>query len=52
MGDPTKARETLGWSPKINFTSLVKEMVSEDLELARRDALIKEKWFKVLNGFE
>jgi GDPmannose 4,6-dehydratase len=52
LGDPTKAREKLGWSPKIGFDELVKEMVKEDLELARRDALIKEKGFKVLNSFE
>lgn len=52
MGDATKAREKLGWSPQVHFNKLVKEMVSEDLELAKRDALIKEKGFRVLNGFE
>jgi GDPmannose 4,6-dehydratase len=52
LGDATKARERLGWSPKIGFGELVKEMVREDLELARRDALIKEKGFKVLNSYE
>jgi GDPmannose 4,6-dehydratase len=52
LGDATKAREKLGWSPGIRFNSLIKEMVSEDLELARRDALIKEKGFKVLNSYE
>jgi GDPmannose 4,6-dehydratase len=52
LGDASKAREKLGWSPKVTFTSLVKEMVTEDLELARRDALIKEKGFKVLDGYE
>jgi GDPmannose 4,6-dehydratase len=52
LGDPTKVREKLGWSPQISFSSLVKEMVKEDLELARRDTLIKEKGFKVLNSYE
>lgn len=52
LGDATKAKEKLGWSPQISFNELVKEMVTEDLEIARRDALIKEKGFKVLNGFE
>lgn len=32
LGDATKARKILGWSPKINFESLVKEMVEYDLE--------------------
>jgi GDPmannose 4,6-dehydratase len=52
LGDPTKAREKLGWIPKISFQELVQEMISEDLELARRDALIKKKGFKVFNGYE
>jgi GDPmannose 4,6-dehydratase len=52
LGDASKAREKLGWSPRISFNALVKEMVAEDLELAKRDALIKKKGFKVLNRFE
>lgn len=52
LGDPSKAKEKLGWSPRISFHELVKEMVEQDLEIARRDALIKEKGFKVLNCFE
>jgi GDPmannose 4,6-dehydratase len=39
LGDPTKARQQLGWSPKIDFRSLVEEMTSEDLKAAERDAL-------------
>ena len=41
LGDPTKARQKLGWSPKISFRALVTEMVREDLKSAERDALIK-----------
>jgi GDPmannose 4,6-dehydratase len=52
LGDASKAREKLGWTPKIGFNELVKQMVAEDLELAKRDALIKEKGFKVLNCYE
>ena len=40
LGDPTKAREQLGWSPRIGFGELVREMMQADLALARRDALI------------
>jgi GDPmannose 4,6-dehydratase len=40
LGDPTKAREKLGWEPRIGFDELVREMMQSDLALARRDALI------------
>ena len=52
LGDASKAREKLGWAPRITFKELVKEMIAKDLETARRDALIKKKGFKVLNCFE
>ena len=35
LGDPTKAKKELGWKPKISFNQLVKEMVSNDLELVK-----------------
>lgn len=41
LGDPSKAKEKLGWQPKITFDELVKEMVSEDLKSAERDELVK-----------
>lgn len=37
LGDPTKAREVLGWRPEVDFQGLVKMMVEHDLELARRE---------------
>jgi GDPmannose 4,6-dehydratase len=37
LGDPTKARELLGWKPQVDFEGLVKMMVESDLELARRE---------------
>jgi GDPmannose 4,6-dehydratase len=52
LGDASKAREKLGWAPRTSFNDLVKEMVEKDLELAKRDALVKDKGFKVFNGFE
>lgn len=42
LGDASKARERLGWVPKITFEELVKEMVLEDLKSANRDELIKK----------
>jgi GDPmannose 4,6-dehydratase len=42
LGDATKARGDLGWTPRIGFTELVREMVDHDMELARQeDTLIK-----------
>jgi GDPmannose 4,6-dehydratase len=46
LGDPTKARTQLGWTPEIGFEMLVKEMVAADLEIARRDALMSREGFK------
>ena len=46
LGDPTKAREILGWQCEINFEQLVKEMVAYDLEIGKRDALMAQQGFK------
>jgi GDPmannose 4,6-dehydratase len=40
LGDASKARAKLGWTPRITFEELVAEMVREDFRLARRDALL------------
>jgi GDPmannose 4,6-dehydratase len=40
LGDASKAREKLGWAPRVGFDQLVAEMMQADLNLARRDALI------------
>ena len=37
LGDPTKARERLGWEPKISFRKLVKEMIHRDLAEAKKE---------------
>jgi GDPmannose 4,6-dehydratase len=42
LGDPTKAKEKLGWQPKIKFEELVSEMVREDLKNTERDELVKK----------
>jgi GDPmannose 4,6-dehydratase len=40
LGDASKARDKLGWSPTVSFEDLVGEMVETDLRLAREDALV------------
>ena len=47
IGDPSKARERLGWSPTVGFGDLVREMVHDDLGEARRDELLKRRGFEV-----
>ena len=42
LGDSTKAREKLGWVPKISFDELVSEMTREDLKLAKREKMLSE----------
>ena len=46
LGDPSKAKEKLGWEPRVGFGELVREMVREDLDEARKDSFCKEKGFK------
>ena len=52
LGDSSKAREKLGWKPKINFNELVKEMVDSDLKEAERELHLKNGGFKIKNNFE
>ena len=49
LGDPTKAKTKLGWTPKITFDELVAEMVREDLKSAERDELIKKHGYKAMD---
>jgi GDPmannose 4,6-dehydratase len=47
LGDPSKAKEKMGWVPEISFKELVTEMIHEDLKTAERDELIKTHGYKV-----
>jgi GDPmannose 4,6-dehydratase len=49
LGDSTKAREKLGWVPKISFKELVKEMVMCDLNEAKKDNLCNQEGFATYN---
>jgi len=42
LGDPTKAREKLGWTPQITAREMCAEMVAEDLRAARRHRLLRD----------
>jgi GDPmannose 4,6-dehydratase len=49
LGDPSKAKQKLGWTPKISFDELVAEMVREDLKSAERDELVKKHGYKAMD---
>ena len=52
IGDPTKSKTKLGWTPKYDLQGLVSEMVAADVELFQREKLLKESGYKIKNQFE
>ena len=49
LGDPTKAKMKLGWSPRVTFRELVLEMMQEDLKAAQRDDLVRRHGYSSYN---
>ncbi len=52
IGDPTKAQTQLGWKPKYTLAMLIEEMVAADVELFRKEKLLKESGFSIRNQYE
>tara|TARA_Y100001968_G_scaffold141817_1_gene129635 strand:+ start:10902 stop:12074 length:1173 start_codon:yes stop_codon:yes gene_type:complete len=52
LGDPTKAKEKLGWIPTTTLEQLVNEMVNEDKEEAKKEAYLKRQGFSVVGSME
>jgi GDPmannose 4,6-dehydratase len=52
LGDPTKAKEKLGWVPEITLDQMIKEMVASDLEKAKQHALLQKHGYSVAVGKE
>jgi len=52
IGDPTKSKTKLGWTPKYDLQGLVKEMVAADVELFRKEKLLKDSGYIIKNQFE
>lgn len=52
IGDATKAKEKLGWTPKYDLNYLVKDMMESDLILMKKDTYLKQGGYKTLNYFE
>ena len=52
LGDPSKARQKLGWTPTTTLEELVAEMVAADVEEAKKEAYLKRKGFAVVGSRE
>jgi len=52
LGDPSKAKNKLGWTPKITFAEMVREMVAKDLDEAKRHALLKSHGYDISISLE
>jgi GDPmannose 4,6-dehydratase len=52
LGDPSKAKQKLGWIPEITLEEMVEEMVAHDLEQAKQHALLKNHGYSVNVGKE
>jgi GDPmannose 4,6-dehydratase len=52
LGDPTKAKQKLGWEAKTSFEEMVSEMVRVDLKSAKKDELVKEHGFQTFDYHE
>lgn len=52
VGDPTKVKSKLGWTPKYTLASMVKEMVASDIILFKKEQLLKDSGFQIKNEFE
>jgi GDPmannose 4,6-dehydratase len=52
LGDAAKAREVLGWRPRVGFEELVREMVASDLAAAERDHLVSRHGYRARGGHD
>ncbi|SFO87227.1 GDP-mannose 4,6-dehydratase [Hydrogenimonas thermophila] len=52
IGDPTKAKEKLGWEPQYTLNELVDEMMASDLKLMKKDEYLKDGGYTIMNYFE
>jgi GDPmannose 4,6-dehydratase len=52
LGDPSKAKKTLGWTQEISFEQMIREMIEHDLKEGMREAIWKQKGYGVPDSFE
>jgi GDPmannose 4,6-dehydratase len=47
LGDASKARQKLGWTPEISLAEMIREMVAHDLDLAKQSMLLRQNGFEI-----
>ena len=52
LGDPSKAKEILGWEPSITLEEMIQEMINNDVKEAKKDSLLNQKGFLVSTSIE
>jgi GDPmannose 4,6-dehydratase len=52
LGDPSKARQKIGWTPEISFRELVSEMMGEDMKLVTKEQMLKSNGYPEYIGYE
>jgi len=52
IGDASKAKEKLGWKPRFDLEELIREMISSDLEIAKKEVLLKNEGYQIPNQHE
>lgn len=52
IGDPTKAKEKLGWKPKFDLPALIKDMIDGDVKLMKKERYLRDGGYTILNYFE
>jgi len=52
IGDPTKAKTTLGWEPEYDLPALVADMIHSDIKLMKKECYLKDGGYRILNYFE
>jgi GDPmannose 4,6-dehydratase len=52
LGDPTKAKEKLGWEPSISLEEMIKEMIDNDIKESKKDSLLNKKGYNISTSIE
>lgn len=52
LGDPSKAKQKLGWQPQITFEDMIAEMSRSDLKEAEKDVLVRKEGFRIYDNYE
>ncbi len=52
LGDPTKAKEKLGWEPNISLEEMIKEMIDNDIKESKKDSLLNQKGYNIATSIE